>query len=71
MSESWETSQWEVVCVECGDTEGPASEQTDEVRKLRGPYESRHKAQRVAHRHERREDVPFSWTPGSACRIPL
>jgi len=71
MSESWENSQWEVICAECGDTEGPLDEQTVEVRRLRGPYVSRHKAERAAHGHERREDIPLRWTPGSASPIPL
>jgi len=68
--ESREDAQWEVVCTECGDTEGPVSKQSVDVRRLRGPYPSRHKALRAAHRHERRENPLLTWTPGSTSRIP-
>ena len=42
---------WEVFCAECGDTDGPADRQSPEVQRLRGPYESEHRAKHVADRH--------------------
>jgi hypothetical protein len=42
---------WEVVCQQCGDTDGPAENQTPEVRKLRGPYPGKHRAKHVAGKH--------------------
>ena len=69
-SDACDDTPWEVVCAECGDDEGPAQEQSGSVRKLRGPYRNKHKAQRVAHRHERRESGPLGWIPGSTARIP-
>ena len=47
VSESWDDSKWEVICRECGDTEGPGDEQSPGVRELRGPY-SKHKAEHAA-----------------------
>ena len=31
---------FEIVCADCGDDGGPIEEQTPEVRKLRGPYQT-------------------------------
>ena len=31
---------WEVFCAECGDTDGPADQQSQAVQRLRGPYPS-------------------------------
>jgi hypothetical protein len=42
---------WEVFCAECGDTDGPAENQTDPIQRLRGPYSSEHKAKHVAEKH--------------------
>jgi len=42
---------WEVLCAECGDTDGPADKQTEQIRHLRGPYSSEHKAKHVAKKH--------------------
>jgi hypothetical protein len=42
---------WEVVCQQCGDTDGPAEHQASEVRKLRGPHRSKHRAKHVAGKH--------------------
>ncbi len=42
---------WEVFCAECGDTDGPADNQTEPIRQLRGPYSSEHKAKHVATNH--------------------
>ncbi len=42
---------WEVFCAECGDTDGPAENQPEPIRHLRGPYSSEHKATHVAKQH--------------------
>ncbi len=42
---------WEVFCDECGDTDGPAENQTEAVQRLRGPYSHEHKAKHVAEKH--------------------
>jgi hypothetical protein len=52
----WEASaedphQWEVFCEQCGDTDGPADDQPDPARSIRGPYPSKHRAEHVAKRH--------------------
>jgi hypothetical protein len=52
----WESSgadvhSWEVICEECGDTDGPAETQSEEVRGRRGPYSSKHKAEHAATKH--------------------
>jgi len=65
-SDSWDDSQWEVICRECGDSEGHADEETAEVRALRGPYPTKHKAEHAAHRHEREFSTPLRWMPGGA-----
>ncbi len=43
--------RWEVVCVECGDADGPAENQSASVQRLRGPYGSEHKAKHAATKH--------------------
>lgn len=45
--------QWEVLCAQCGDTDGPATDQSPEVQALRGPYRSKHRAKHVADKHFR------------------
>jgi len=57
-------SEWEVICVQCGDDEGPAQSQSDTVRNLRGPYSSKHRAEHVARRHAA-EWGDLLWTPGA------
>ena len=42
---------WEVFCAECGDTDGPAENQSEPIRQLRGPHPSEHKAKHVAKQH--------------------
>jgi hypothetical protein len=42
---------WEVLCAECGDTDGPSDNQREPARRLRGPYASEHKAKHTASRH--------------------
>jgi hypothetical protein len=42
---------WEVFCAECGDTDGPADNQTEPIQRLRGPYSGEHKAKRAAKKH--------------------
>ena len=55
VAESWNDTEWDVICRECGDTEGPTEDQAVDVQKLRGPYSRKHKARREAHRHERKQ----------------
>lgn len=43
--------RWEVFCAECGDTDGPAENQSAPVQRLRVPYASKHKATRAATNH--------------------
>jgi hypothetical protein len=43
--------KWEVVCEQCGDTDGPVAQQTQEVQLLRGSYRSKRKAKRVEIAH--------------------
>lgn len=43
--------RWEVFCAECGDTDGPADQQSAAVQRLRGPYSSEHKAKHAATEH--------------------
>ena len=40
-----------MVCVECGDADGPAENQSASVQRLRGPYGSEHKAKHAATKH--------------------
>jgi hypothetical protein len=42
---------WEVLCAECGDTDGPQEEQPSRARELRGPYPGKRKAGHVASKH--------------------
>jgi hypothetical protein len=49
--QSEDRHQWEVVCAECGDTDGPASEQSATVQALRGPYSNERHAKRAAEEH--------------------
>jgi len=42
---------WEVFCAECGDTDGPAENQTEPIQRLRGPYSHQHKAKHIAEKH--------------------
>jgi hypothetical protein len=56
---AWESSgedlgQWEVVCAQCGDEDGPADSQPEAARQLRGPYGSRRRAGRAAVQHFQR-----------------
>ena len=66
VSDREDEAQWEVVCVQCGDDEGPADWQTPGVQRLCGPYPSRHKARHAAGRHEAETNVPTRGIPGSA-----
>jgi hypothetical protein len=50
-SDAEDERRWEVVCAECGDTDGPAENQTEPVQRLRGPYANEHKATRAAKKH--------------------
>jgi hypothetical protein len=50
-SEAEDERRWEVFCAECGDTDGPAENQAEPIRHLRGPYSSEHKAKHVAKKH--------------------
>jgi hypothetical protein len=43
--------RWEVHCAECGDTDGPAEQQSAAVQQLRGPYRNEHHARRAADEH--------------------
>ena len=54
-STSEDDHQWEVVCEECGDTDGPISSQSEAVQALRGPYPTKHRAEQVAKRHRKGE----------------
>ena len=42
---------WEVFCAECGDTDGPAENQSGPIQRLRGPYSHERKAKHVAEKH--------------------
>lgn len=46
-----DATRWEVFCEECGDTDGPADQQSPAVQELRGPYRHEHEARRVERRH--------------------
>ena len=65
VSATEDESQWEVVCPQCGDTDGPAEGQSKSVRTLRGPYPNKRKAQRVVRQHGKhnREDHPWGGFP--------
>lgn len=69
MAEAQDDAQWEVVCIACGDDEGPLDDQSAGVKTLRGPYPTAHKARHAARKHEREEN-PRGWIPGSAVPLP-
>jgi hypothetical protein len=48
---SEDTHSWEVICEECGDTDGPIETQSVSVRARRRPYSSKHKAEHAATKH--------------------
>lgn len=64
-SDEFDDSQWEVVCPQCGDEDGPIDELRAEARELRGPYSSEHKARHAAERHTHEWDPSPRWTPGA------
>jgi len=70
VADAIDESQWEVVCVQCGDDDGPADRLLPDVRTLRGPYPSRHRAEHAARRHEREMSPAVRWVPGSAVPPP-
>jgi hypothetical protein len=51
VSDKDDERRWEVISAECGDTDGPAENQTEQIRHLRGPYSSEHRAKQVAKKH--------------------
>jgi hypothetical protein len=57
--------QWEVVCAQCGDTDGPLEGQTPPVRELRGPYANKHRARHAASKHFKQWSTPTRWIAGS------
>ena len=61
-------SHWEVICRQCGDTEGPVDEQPKSAKEVRGPYPTHHKAEHAAKKHERKFAPPLRWLPGD---VPL
>jgi hypothetical protein len=61
-----DAERWEVVCTQCGDTDGPVEEQAPPVQPLRGPYESRHEARHAEAEHFREWSPPTRWLAGSA-----
>jgi len=50
-SGSVDPHSWEVICEECGDTDGPIEMQSPTARARRGPYSSKRKAERAATKH--------------------
>lgn len=66
VADGQEDSRWEVVCVQCGDDEGPADRQAGAIKELRGPYATKRKAGHAARRHEQETVNPVRWIPGSA-----
>jgi hypothetical protein len=59
-------SRWEVFCAECVDSDGPAENQSEPVRVLRGPYSSQHKATHAADKHFKEwKTTSPGWIPGS------
>jgi hypothetical protein len=50
-SGSVDAHSWEVICEECGDTDGPIESQALTVRARRGPYSSHRKAEHAATKH--------------------
>ena len=45
-------SRFEVICAACGDNDGPAEYQPWAVQELRGPYDAKKTAEKVARSHE-------------------
>jgi len=43
--------RFEVICAACGDIDGPLEYQSYAAQQLRGPYESKHLAEKVSQRH--------------------
>ena len=57
--------RWEVICAQCGDTDGPADSQAQPARRLRGPYESKHAAHRAVKRHSAEQTQKLELVPMS------
>jgi hypothetical protein len=51
VSSTEDVHAWEVVCEECGDTDGPVEIQSKSVKRRRGPYGSKESAEDAAARH--------------------
>lgn len=55
VARSDETDEWvipyEIICPDCGDTGGPAAEQTDAALAVRGPYPDSAAARRAMQQH--------------------
>jgi hypothetical protein len=64
ISDATDPKLWEIVCKPCHDTDGPASEQAKPVRKLRGPYRSRRRAQRASDKHLYKSGKKGTVVPG-------
>jgi len=56
--------RFEVICAGCGDIDGPEEYQPASARTLRGPYESRKLAEKVARNHERSIRLSVGRSPG-------
>jgi hypothetical protein len=63
-SESTDPKYWEIVCVPCHDSDGPAEQQSKAVRTLRGPYRSRRQAQRASDKHLYKSGKKGTVVPG-------
>lgn len=46
-----DNAPWEVICLDCGDDQGPFAQQSEHVRRVRGPYPTREKARAAATAH--------------------
>ena len=53
--------RWEVVCQECGDSDGPIEVQSVAVKARRGPYASKHKAEHAATKHFNETKIRGMW----------
>ena len=62
--------KWEVVCAQCGDTDGPANRQPEPANLLRGPYDSKHAAHRAV-KHHSRQHPPEKLEPGPMSDWPV
>ena len=62
--------KWEVVCAQCGDTDGPANRQHEPAKTLRGPYDSKHAAHRAV-KHHSRQHPPEKLEPGPMSDWPV